>query len=189
MRRWWRTWSWSNVLTPWDVKQYVYCPVIPWLAWNMGIREPETYSMACGREERGGRLRKLLDAGFKPPIRLDVEMYCPRLKLAGVVDAVTGARKLEVVEVKLFKRRRFSHFRSQLMAYALLSERCLGPTYYASLMLGERLYRWDVTGEALRQAEELVGKVRAVVESEKPPLVARSAKCASCWYRRFCPGF
>lgn len=180
-------WSWSSVITPWDVKQYAYCPMIPWIAWNYGVREPPTYSMEAGRAERSRRLEALRSLGLPQPIRLDVEMYSPRLRMAGVADAVAGLRRLTVVEVKAFRRKRYWHFREQLMAYALLSETCLGPTHRAVLVLGGKARCWDVDQRALEEARRLALRVREVVESEKPPLVQASGKCHSCWYRRLCP--
>jgi len=181
-------WSWSSVITPWDLRQYAYCPAIPWIAWNYGVREPATYSMEVGLAERERRLARLRELGLPEPIRLDVEMYSARLRMAGVADAVAGARRLTVVEVKAFGRRRgYGHFRVQLMAYALLSERCLGPTERAVLVLGERARAWPVDQLALGEVERLAERVRLVVESERPPPVQPSGKCLSCWYRRFCP--
>ncbi len=180
-------WSWSDVITPWDVKQYAYCPAIPWLVRQLGVREPETRSMALGREERLKRLASLRDLGVQPPIRLDVEMYSPRLRMAGVCDAVSGDRRLTVIEVKAFRRKHLAHFKAQLMAYALLSEECIGPTVKAVLVVQDKAASWDVTADALSEARRLAARVREVVESESPPPVATSPKCAACWYRRFCP--
>ncbi len=180
-------WSWYDVVTPWDVKQYCYCPAIPWIARNYGVREPPTYSMSLGREERKKRLSRLVERGLEPPIRLDVQMYCPSLRLAGVADAIAGRKRLTVVEVKAFRRKKFDHFKGQLMAYALLCNRCVGPAYRALLVLGDRARWWDVTAEALEWAERLVAKVREVLASERPPAVHQGPKCASCWYARLCP--
>jgi len=182
-------WSWSDVVTPWDVKQYAYCPLIPWIARAYGVREPETLGMAWGREERASRLRRLEGLGLEPPLRFDVQLYSPRLRMAGVADAVAGERRLTVVEVKAFARRRFDHFRAQLMAYALLCEECLGPTRAALLVLGDRVRAWDVTRDALSEAERLALRVRQALESERPPPAQPGPKCAGCWYRRFCPNW
>lgn len=182
-------WSWSDVVTPWDVKQYAYCPLIPWIARVYGVREPETLGMRLGAEERRSRLARLEGLGLEPPVRLDVQLYCPRLRMAGVADAVAGSRRLAVVEVKAFRRRTFGHFRAQLMAYALLCERCLGPTRAAILLLGDLVKRWDVTAEALLEAERLAARVRGALESERPPPAQPSAKCSACWYRRLCPNW
>jgi len=38
--------------TPWLIKQYIYCPVIPWLIVNFGVHEPSTESMKQGNEEK-----------------------------------------------------------------------------------------------------------------------------------------
>lgn len=182
-------WSWSDVVTPWDVKQYVYCPLIPWIARTYGVREPETLGMQWGREERASRLQRLMGLGLEPPLRFDVPLYSPKLRAAGVADAVAGARRLTVVEAKAFARKRFDHFRAQLMAYALLCETCLGPTRSALLLIGDRVRVWDVTREALIESERLVLKVREVIEGERPPPAQQSGKCPSCWYRRFCPNW
>lgn len=180
-------WSWSNILTPWDVKQYVYCPMIPWVAWNYNIREPETYSMIRGREERDTRLKRLRDLGIKTPLRFDVEMYSPKYRIAGIVDAISGMKKYSVIEIKKFKRKKFSHFRAQLFSYALLSEECFGPTPYAKLVLGKRVKEWYITVDELKNIIKIIKRTREIIEREKPPLVQRSRKCYSCWYRRYCP--
>ncbi|MEM2218119.1 MAG: CRISPR-associated protein Cas4, partial [Thermofilaceae archaeon] len=173
--------------TPWDVKQYAYCSAIPWIARTYNVREPETYSMKLGVEERAERMVELSSFGLEPPIRLDVEMYSSSLRMAGIADAVAGARRYTVIEVKLFKRRRFQHFKAQLMAYALLSEECIGPTRKAMLVIHSKPVFWDVDSRVLDETRKLVLKVREILESEKPPLIQSSLKCSSCWYRRFCP--
>lgn len=180
-------WSWSDVVTPWDVKQYAYCPAIPWIARAFNAREPETYSMKLGRGEREGRRAELASLGFERPIRLDVEMYSPSLRMAGICDAVCGSRWYTVVEVKAFKRKKLGHFRAQLMAYALLCETCLGPARRAALVIAGRPLFWDVGTRVLEETRKLAQRVREVVESERPPLVQASSKCSSCWYKRFCP--
>lgn len=187
--RWWSVWSWSDVITPWDVKQYTYCPLIPWIARNYSVSEPETYGMLWGREERAARLEKLERFNLKPPLRFDVHLYNPKLRMAGIADAVAGEKRYTVVEVKAFTRKQFNHFRAQLMAYALLCETYLGPTQTALLLLGDKAHAWDVTRETLSETERLALKVRETIESERPPPTQPNPKCASCWYRRLCPNW
>ncbi|MEM3943503.1 MAG: CRISPR-associated protein Cas4 [Thermofilaceae archaeon] len=182
-------WSWSDVITPWDVKQYAYCPAIPWIARSFGVREPETYSMRLGREERQRRMLELRGLGLEPPIRLDVEMFSPRFRMAGVADAVAGSRRFTVVEVKAFKRKGLAHFRAQLMAYALLCEECVGPTVKAVLLVAGKPLTYDVDAGALEEAGRLASKLREILESERPPPISAGPKCLSCWYRRLCPAF
>ena len=180
-------WSSSDYVTPLDVKQYAYCPVIPWLTRNFGLREAETFSMAEARKLKALKLQSVQLLGLEPPVRVEVPMRSPELRLRGVADIVSGSRRLVVVEVKAYPRREYEHFKWQLLAYALLAERCLGPTRAAVLVLGSRVRAWDTTLEALKAAEALVRKTIRAVESEKPPEAKPSAKCASCWYRRYCP--
>ncbi|MCX8181381.1 MAG: CRISPR-associated protein Cas4 [Thermofilaceae archaeon] len=180
-------WSWSEVLTPWDVKEYVYCPLIPWIARVYGVREPETYSMKLGAEERARRKVELDSLGLEPPIKFDVEMYSSTLKMAGVADAVAGSKRYTIVEVKAFKRRRYSHFKAQLMAYALLCEECVGPARKAVLVIEGRPLFWDVDYNVLDETRRIILKLREALEREKPPLTQPTPKCLGCWYRRLCP--
>jgi len=63
------------------------------------------------------------------------------------------------------------------------------PTKTAIQVLGERTRKYDVTLETLEATKKLVDKTISAVESGKPPEAKPSAKCSSCWYKRYCPLF
>ena len=180
-------WSWYNVITSWDIKQYVYCPAIPWIARNYNIIEPSTMSMRFGREEGNNLIAKLRKIGVKDPIRLNVQMYSTRLKAVGIADAISGKTRLTVIEVKKFPRKKYKHFIAQLMFYAVLSEECIGPTYKAILIIGDAVKLYEITHERLSEAKSLMFTVKRIIKSEYPPKVDKTPKCYSCWYRRYCP--
>jgi CRISPR-associated exonuclease Cas4 len=182
-------WSSSDYITPLDIKQYVYCPMIPWLIHNFHVREPETYSMENARQIRALRLQSIQNLVLEPPVRVEFPMRSPELRLRGTADIVSGSKQVTVVEVKAYKRHEYNHFKWQLFAYTLLSEKTVGPTKKAILVLGEKTHTYEVTLETLDATRRLVDKTLKVVESEKPPQTSPSAKCSSCWYKRYCPVF
>jgi len=187
----WRELGYSlrATVTPTDVKDYVYCPVIPWARRAYGLAEPPTPSMEEGAavtaEEKVEEARGL---GLPEPFRVEVALRSPLLPLEGVVDVVAGRGRLRVLEVKRV-RRPGRHHTAQLKAYALLVETAMGPVEEALLSLGGgRSLRLRVTGETLGEARRLVEETWRTVYSEEPPPARQpEAKCRYCFYRSICP--
>lgn len=182
----------DGYVTPSDIKNYAYCPVIPWVEANLGVREPPTPSMesALGAATASFKERVAGELRLPKPWRIEVPLSSSRLRLRGVVDVVAGERRLVVLEVKVFDRRlsRAGHFRAQLLAYALLVNETMGPVGEAILYLGGRVYRLHVGDRELEEARRMLEKARRAVESPEPPLVQQpEAKCRYCWHRRWCP--
>jgi len=175
-------------VTPWLIKQYYYCPVIPWIIVNYGLTEPPTESMKQGAKlDREIVISKL---GYKGRTLCEVEVKSKKLPLRGKVDLVLeeGKGKYVIVEVKAFKDKRLLRHKMQLLTYTLLVEENLGSVRKAILLHGERKVEYQVTGEDLEQAVKAVNKLRRVIESENPPVITpNQRKCKSCWYRRYCP--
>ncbi|MEM0297733.1 MAG: CRISPR-associated protein Cas4 [Zestosphaera sp.] len=178
----------ADYITAWDIKQFVYCPLIPWIKENVGVIEPPDINMMLGRPE-GPKENILKELKIPKPWRYEVYLRNPHLRISGVVDLVGGTKKFEIVEFKLFSRLRYDHYTAQLLFYAYLVTKTLGPVLRAHMLLGKKTTTYHVSGETLRQVEKLVEKVRNVKTSEDPP-VSRHLdphKCALCWYRRYCP--
>lgn len=181
----------KHYVTPWDVKQYTYCPVIPWIIHHLGVSEPPTESMTLGgevdasyKEEVAGKL------GLPKPWRIEVELEDHELRLHGRVDIIAGRRRLIVVEVKRYRRVSVEHYRAQLLAYTLLVARRLGPVVKTILVHGDKTIEYPVTGKDIDLAKKLVKKTVNVVEGEKPPITNQNPrKCSTCWYKRYCPHY
>ncbi|MGC9113403.1 CRISPR-associated protein Cas4 [Acidilobus sp.] len=177
-------------MTASDVKQFAYCPLIPWINRRLGVAEAPGERMKAGRGVRAVDIASKL--GLPRPWREGVSVRDDRLMVRGTVDLMAGERgNAHVLEVKAFRRsyERSHHFRAQLLVYSLLAERALGGVRAAHLYLGGDLVSFPVTLSALREAEELVKMTWEAVESESPPPAQRSAKCAYCWYRHVCPAW
>ena len=174
-------------VTGWDVRQFTYCPVIPWLRANYGVEEPPTFSMALGlevgKDVKESVAKKL---NLPKPWRFEVRIDDYGDGLSGTVDILAGSKWFAVVEVKAFKRRRFEHFTSQLFFYVYLVNKVLGPVREAYLVLGDEVVSYVVDEYVLKKASELVRKVREVKASAKPPNPRVGRHCSCCWYRRYC---
>lgn len=185
--------SHSNAQDPyyvsaWDVKQYVYCPLIPWIKEWVGVTEPPDINMELGKP-KGPREEVLEELKVPKPWRYEVRLRNACLGISGVVDVVGGDRKFEVVEFKLFSRRRYDHFTSQLLFYAYLVSRTLGPVRRAHILIGGKTLTYFISEEVLASVKRLVERVRKVKTCEEPPFSTRvdPRKCSLCWYRRYCP--
>ena len=172
------------------VKDYAYCPAIPWIREVLGYTEPPTPSMETARIDASGKEAIAGELGLPRPWRIEVPVRGRSLPLRGVVDIVAGERRLIVVEVKAYRRRRewSSHFRAQLLVYAYLVNETMGPVREAVLYMPGRVERIPVTRERLEQARRLAEAALGSVEGEEPPRPRQPArKCGYCWYRRVCP--
>lgn len=174
-------------VTSWDLKQYTYCPMIPWLRANYLVEEPPSKSMELGSLSIEEKEVVANELELPKPIRYEVYVVSRKLRAVGIVDIIAGSRRLVVVEVKKYCRRYFKHFETQLKFYTLLVTKEEGPVTTAILKLGSKILKYRVEYEDLRRLEHLINKVREVKESPSPPAVNPIAnQCINCWYRRYC---
>ena len=179
-------------ITPTEVKEYTYCPMIPWLHHYTGTRTEPTPSMVAGKEKADAdhKARVAESLGLPRPHRIEVPLEDPRLRLRGIIDVLAGDKTLTVVEVKAYKRpkHRARHYRAQLLAYALLAHNTIGPVRRAILVLGDKPVTYRITTHELEEAKTLIQNLKKTLENEEPPRVRQpKAKCQYCWYRRICP--
>jgi CRISPR-associated exonuclease Cas4 len=182
-----------------DLKQYDYCPRIPYYRYCLPRIRPVTYSMQAGiraheeetaREERRSLRAYGVSDGerfFDVLLRSESLGFIARIDLAIRRETVPEAI---VVDYKLSREPAGSHFRLQLAAYALLLEE-------AWQVPVRRGFLYHIPQ---RQAEEIpitpalrakVLRVRAailesVTRETMPPPPRNRAKCVSCEFRRFC---
>ncbi|MEN2999480.1 MAG: CRISPR-associated protein Cas4 [Acidilobaceae archaeon] len=182
--------SLSSYLSPSLVKQYSYCPTLPWLMVNYDSHEQPTPSMEEGKRRALDKRAVAEELGLEQPWRFEMALASKRLGLRGVVDIVAGSRSYTVAEVKVFERnlRRSHHFRDQLLVYALLVNDVLGPVRRAVLYLGKPVLDIPVGERELSRARELLERTRKTVSSPDPPRGTPSpGKCHYCSFRRLCP--
>ena len=171
-----------------DVKEYTYCPIIPWIMYNFDVTIPPTISMkysTINAEEKEAIAMKLK---LPKPWLLECKFINRKYKAMGVVDIVAGEKRVIVVEVKKNYRKYYDHFKVQLMYYSWLVNTTYKPVRKAVLVLGDKVIEYEVTGSDLEKIKKIVLKVKRIKAREEPPIVNQILqKCNNCWYRRYCP--
>lgn len=172
------------------VKEYAWCPTIPWIIANKLVEPPPTPSMLKGlREHRSRdvleRVAKMM--GYKCP-EIEKHVVDRRRRVYGVVD-ILAPREQELVEVKIRATRLGRHQLAQLKVYALLAWSNGYRVKRAHIATLEgALETLEVDQRTLLEAEDLVEKTWKAVESPDPPPVCQPVeKCGYCRYARLCP--
>lgn len=182
-----------------DLKQYDYCPRIPFYRYCLPRIRPVTYGMkegiqshseAAAREER----RSLRSYGLTDGERIfDVLLRSETLGFVARLDLVIRRDDIPeaiVVDYKLSRGPAGSHFRLQLAAYALMIEESWhipvhrGFVYHIPQRQAEEI---SITTSLRRKVLRVRTAIHAFILNETiPPPTTKRAKCVSCEFRRFC---
>lgn len=184
-------------LTVSDVKQYSYCPRIPYFTYIQPVDKKVTPKMEFGKEEHldFSRLEKRrtlaayrLDEGERS---FQVRLSSERLGLEGVLDLlVINTQGYFPVEFKNSTRAPELNHKYQLVAYAMLVEdvhRVRVRHGFIYLIPNKRVYPVRVTQSARDFVKSVLARIRSMVQAETMPAGARSwARCTDCEFRNFC---
>ncbi len=184
----------SYNVTPWLVKEYIYCPMIPWIITHYNIESPPTVSMEEGlRMDADAKKEMIREAGVEYS-DIDYEKeYVLEDNTYIKVDAIAWkktpyGRKGVVIEIKRYRRKHDQHQRQQVKTYAYLLTRNGIPVHQAVLIQEGRIrYRKRIEQLDLEEVEYIIKQVEKIIKSDQPPYVQPTRKCWSCWYRKICP--
>lgn len=182
-----------------DLKQFVYCPRIPYFMHILGFRERVTECMKEGvesedrlvrLEERRRKLAKKLNVNGK---LFNVSLYSERLGLFGLVDCVvvhgSEASPVEFKSSSKPKKVSENHL-IQLVAYALLLESCMKKVSKKGYIIYEKhdeLLEVSITEGLKRYTIKKIDEMKRVIAEEVFPETKQPAsKCVSCGYRKLC---
>ena len=182
--------EWCRTIPVTLVKEFEWCPAIPWIIANYGAEPWVTPSMEAGKRwRRSVDLEELANRLSLPkPRRYEVFVASRKLGLHGYIDIVAGTKPITVAEIKAFNARRWRHFRTQLIAYAALANAEIAPVRRAVLVMGTRAIDITVTDRDIHNLRNTVEKIRKIIESPEPPPVNQHPnKCSYCTYRKHCP--
>ncbi|MEB3691955.1 MAG: CRISPR-associated protein Cas4 [Caldisphaeraceae archaeon] len=171
-----------------QIKNYSFCPVIPWIEATYNVHEPESNAMKEGKKRVPSEIAQKI--GLERPYIEEVMIVDKELGVKGKVDLISGKKRLKVLEVKSFKRsaETSTHFRDQLFVYSLLVQRQMGRVVVSYLYLGGDIISYDIGKYEIERALKLINDTKRVVLSEEPPKVRPDPrKCSYCWYRHMCP--
>ncbi len=183
-------------LTVTDIRQYTYCPRIPYYQHAMPLERPVTAKMDLGKEEHettsAKEARRTLKAyGIKQgERRFGVSLYSGSLGLRGKIDMViTTPHETIPVEYKMASSIGLHH-KYQLTAYAMLVEHTLGGTVnraFAYLTPLKQAREIPITPAMRDHVRKTISGLRASIENEiLPRPTPHRKRCADCEYRRFC---
>lgn len=184
-------------LTVTDLKQWAYCPRIPYYRYVLPVSVAPTYKMRRGKdvqavveapERRRGFRRYGVGDGER---RFGVSLRSERLGLSGKLDLlILGSDACYPVDFKDTEGGvRWNH-QVQLAGYALLAEEAFArraPEAFVYLVPSNEVVRVPV-GEAERaEVVRAVGEVRRMVREQRlPDPTSVRARCQVCEYRNFC---
>jgi len=184
-------------LTVTDLKQWAYCPRIPYYHHVMPVEISRTYKMECGRdieaavqamEKRRGFRRYGLERGER---RFGVWLHSAALGLSGKLDLliVTEDACYPVDFKDTEGGVRYNH-RIQLAAYAMLVEENLArivPAAFIYLVPSRQLVTVGVGEKEREQVRRAATEMRRVIEQEDmPDPTPVRARCVACEFRNYC---
>ena len=184
-------------LTVTDLKQWVYCPRIPYYHHVMPVEIARTYKMQRGRdveaaveamEKRRGFRRYGLERGER---RFGVWLHSSALGLSGKLDLliVTEDACYPVDFKDTEGGVRYNH-RIQLAAYSLLVEENLSrpvPIAFVYLVPSRQLVTVPVGAKEREEVTRAIAEMRRVIEQENiPGPTPVRARCVACEFRNYC---
>lgn len=180
-----------------DLKQFAYCPRIPYYQYVMPVERVVTYKMVRGRTaqakaEQLERRRLLERYGIDFGERLfGVQVTSGRLGLSGRIDLlIRTSEELIPVDFKDTEGPPRRNHRVQLAAYGLLAEETFGlPARrgFVCLIPSKTTAEVSIDGYARGLAEDAMVKIRRMIEEERmpEPTTVRS-RCESCEFQNYC---
>jgi len=199
-----RSYSYDIVLSVVDVKQYFFCPMIPYFNHVLGIYERTTEYEKEGREahEELSRLESRRKTLLKKiPFKrgcdkyFRVYLYSERLGLRGLLDCLIVVGKEYIpVEYKIARSMRgkiHTHHKYQTVAYALLVEdeySTIVRRAYLYYAVEDKLLRMNIADSQRRYVLKALDNIRLMIAEELEPTPRfEIRKCRNCGYRYYCP--
>ena len=184
-------------VTATDLKQWAYCPRIPFYRYVLPVRPAPTYKMSRGKDIQAAvealeRRRGFRAYGMREgERRFGLWLHSDRLGLSGKRDLLIltpdACFPVDFKDTEGGPRR---NHRLQLAAYALLAEEGFArpaPDGFIYLVPEKRVVGLALT-EADRDAARLaIREIRRMIEREElpPPTPVRS-RCEVCEFRNYC---
>ncbi|MFC4769548.1 CRISPR-associated protein Cas4 [Effusibacillus consociatus] len=183
-----------------DLKQYLYCPRIPYYFYVMPVPRPITYKMQHGVQEhveldRLEKRRGYRSYGLTEGKRLfHLQLKSETLGLYGKPDLVITYEKKGVtqylpVEFKHTEKGLFTNAKYQLAAYAMLLEEhfqvpvCEGIVY----QIPTKAYNIiKITDPMRKHVKDSLSAIRRMMLEETFPEPKSRSRCTDCEYRRYC---
>ncbi len=177
-------------ISAWLVKEYVYCPMIPWIITHYNIVEQPTTSMEDGanldidyKEETIKELGLPYDT-----IAYEKEILLPDNIFLKIDAILRKHNEYTIVEIKRYRRKRYSDQKAQVKTYAYLLTKHGKPVHNVVLVQDKKIvYKRRIEEIDLETIKKTIEQLQKLIDSDKPPKIKPTRKCWSCWYRKICP--
>lgn len=165
-----------KTITPTLVKQYIYCPVIPWIIMNYNVEEPATNSMEIAKQEQ--RVEK--GRG---------QIHIHSNKGYTIIDEIIKTKHGEVlVERKRFKSKSIHRYVAQALTQYIIAKNKIKNIREIIIDNGGEKHTIPINQQNTKQAKEIIKKLEETINNEKPPSpTTNPTKCRTCWYKKYCP--
>lgn len=184
-------------LTVTDLKQWAYCPRIPFYRYVLPVEHVRTYKMQRGGVSQSAvealeRRRRFREYGLTTAERrFDVWLRSARLELSGRIDLLlvtpTACFPVDFKDTEGGVRR---NHRLQLAAYALLAEEAFGrpvPEGFVYIIPSHEVVRVDISAADRAWVEAAILDLRTMVRSEAiPEPTSIRRRCAACEFQNYC---
>jgi CRISPR-associated exonuclease Cas4 len=183
-----------------DLKQYLYCPRIPYFQHVLTLPRPVTFKMKHGtlqhlELDRLEKRRGLRSYGLREGQRMfHVPVTSHALGLHGVLDLVIKYQSKQntcylPVEFKYQEGPIRTNVKYQLAAYAMLLEEVYqtpvndGVVYQIPT---QKVRHVHITEEMRIYVQHTLSAIRNMMQKESFPDPKTRARCGDCEYRRYC---
>ena len=180
-----------------DLKQFAYCPRIPFYEHAMGFHGKQTYKMNQGKAAQDAiesleRRRRFREYGLTEGKRhFGVSLFSQTLGIAGKMDLVieTGD-SCYPVDFKYTTGRPHHNHLLQLAGYSLLLQEQIGkpvPAGFIFIIADDVTFRFAMTDQLLGEARSALTQMHRMISNEEfPEPTTVRARCTDCEYRNFC---
>jgi len=182
-----------------DIRQYIYCPRVIYFNYVLPVPRRRTVKMEAGREahadfadlEKRRTLTKYRLTEGEREFR--IPLTCPSLGLAGVLDMlIVSPAGHFPVEFKNTSGGMGLHHKYQLVAYAMMVEKCLGVpvrTGFIYVIPTKKVFPVAIDAGARTHVLRVLGAMSNMVNAQKMPPATRSAsRCRDCEFKNYCGG-
>ena len=184
-------------LTATDLKQWAYCPRIPFYHHVLPVRPAPTYKMSRGKDVQAAVEALERRRGFRAygmgegERRFGLWLHSDRLGVSGKLDLlILTADACYPVDFKDTAGGPRRNHRLQVTAYALLAEEAFerpAPDGFICLVPEKRVVALALTEADRDEVRQALADMRRMVEQEAlPPPTPVRARCTACEFQNYC---
>lgn len=184
-------------VTATDLKQWAYCPRIPFYRYVLPVRPRPTYKMQRGKDIQAAVEALERRRGFRAygmgegERRFGLWLHSELLGLSGKLDLlILTSEACYPVDFKDTEGGPRRNHRLQLASYALLAEEAFArpaPDGFIYLVPEKRIVSLELSEADREEVRVAIREMRAMIASEQlPPATTVLARCTACEFRNYC---